>query len=237
MRLLMRWPLPSSPIAIAILGAVLIEHELDGFLRKRLRIVDDDLWEELIEERGFLSTFSRKIMAGHALHLYDDAIRDNLNIVRAVRNAFAHSKRLIDFDHPLVSRELKRIKTPKKHRRAFRKMPTLSPKGAYTSLCYWLVIALIHRQKAALSRSSKRRQKKQQTSSFYQTLAPYLDVGGLAGLGTSSIQNPLTAPATIKSRPRLFRRGHSGDPKTSTRPIGVSDLFEAMSKNDDNKDK
>jgi hypothetical protein len=98
----------TSPIAVAIMGAVLVEHELETTLRSRLKISDDTKWKAMVDERGLFSNFDRKIAAGHALRRYDAEFRTNLDIVRAIRNAFAHSKRLITFDHPLISAELKK---------------------------------------------------------------------------------------------------------------------------------
>lgn len=105
-------------ISTAILGAVLVEHELEVSLRRRLSRKDDDTWGEMLAEGGPFSTFARKIKSGYAMRVYDDAFEANLNIIRTVRNTFAHSKRLIEFDHPLVAAELKKIAVPsfrKKH--------------------------------------------------------------------------------------------------------------------------
>jgi DNA-binding MltR family transcriptional regulator len=100
----------ADPIVTAILGAVLVEHELDNHLRKRVAKKNDDVWSDMVSEAGPFSTFSRKIMAGHALGIFDEHTKDNLNIVRVIRNAFAHSKKLIDFNNPLVVAELGKIK-------------------------------------------------------------------------------------------------------------------------------
>jgi len=127
--------LTSPPIATAILGAVLVEHELETSLRRRLFRKDDDAWDEMLAESGPFSTFARKITAGHTMGLFDEALCTNLNIVRTVRNAFAHSKRLIDFDHPLVAAELKKIEIPKLRKKTFKRIKTRSPLIWSPSLC------------------------------------------------------------------------------------------------------
>jgi hypothetical protein len=84
------------PITAAILGAVLVEHELENELRRRLRC-NDDTWGELLSDIGPLRTFHSKIVMGCALRMYNDDVRFDLNIVRNIRNQFAHSKKLVSF--------------------------------------------------------------------------------------------------------------------------------------------
>jgi hypothetical protein len=223
----------ASPIATAILGAVLVEHELEASLRKRFKIPDDEDWKEMVDEGGFLSTFARKIMVGRALRLYDTDVRTNLDIVRAIRNGFAHSKRLIDFDHPLVSGELKKIKIPKKQRKAFRKICTLAPKDAYVSLCYRLFIVLLSNQSAALKRSTKRwKRKNAPTSPFYQALAPALGLGGSEALDS----NPFRL-ASLGLPLKSFLGDQTFYPKSAV-PLGLlSGLFPPTPKTEGNEDK
>jgi hypothetical protein len=213
----------TSPISTAILGAVLVEHELDSALRKRFRITDDKTWEEMVDERGILSSFSRKIMVGYAVRLYGAELRDNLNIIRAIRNAFAHSRRLINFDHPLVVREFQRLKIPKRQRKAWRKLSAMPPREAYVNLCYSVFIAILKKQTLALRRSSKRYQKKHLiTSVFARTLAPALGLGGLQGLGTNMIQR-FGLSALPESTPLWSPQNRTGGPT----PLALSSLLRA----------
>src|SRR5262245_7114939 len=79
------------PIATAILAAVLIEYDLEQLLRSRLKHKDDKTWAMLVGDNGPLNSFSSKIVMGYALGIYDKGMHSNLNIVRNIRNAFAHS--------------------------------------------------------------------------------------------------------------------------------------------------
>lgn len=89
---------PDQPaIAIAILGCALVEHELDMLLRDRFKKNDDETWEALLDERGPLRSFHSKIVTGYALGTYDDKVQHDLNVIRTIRNAFAHSQKLLDF--------------------------------------------------------------------------------------------------------------------------------------------
>lgn len=224
----------TTPITVAILGAVLVEHELETSLRKRLRIPDDKVWtEKIVGENGPASTFYRKIMLGHALHLYDAEFQDNLGIVRSIRNAFAHSKRVIDFDNSLVSDEIKTIKIPKNRNKEFRKIGTLAPQQAYVTLCFLLVTEMLHRRTTAVQRSNKRWQRKNTISSFVRALAPALGIGGLETFN----KNPFFGLAALGSNPQSFLPGQSGDPNRST-PLGSPPvLLQSLAKKKGNGDK
>lgn len=97
------------PIVTAILGQALVEAQLETLLRSRFKRKDDSTWGLLTSETGPLSSFAAKITSGYAFGLYDEATKKNLNIVKDVRNAFAHTKAIIDFDNQLVAEKLEEI--------------------------------------------------------------------------------------------------------------------------------
>ena len=101
------------PIATAVWGAAMVEHELDDLIRNRMKIRDESTWSELVESGGPLSSFSSKILIGYSLGIYGADIRHNLDIIRNIRNIFAHAKQSVSFDHNLVVKELKNIKVHK----------------------------------------------------------------------------------------------------------------------------
>jgi hypothetical protein len=193
--------------------------------------------------QGPLSTFARKIALGHALRLYDADFRDNLDIIRSIRNAFAHSKRLIDFDHPLVSREIDKIKISKSLRRTLRKIKRpVSPRQAYVTLCLRLVTGMLRKRSAVLQRSTKRQGKKLATSPFYQALAPALGLGGIGSLGMlgGSLGSSLVAGfplASSGSIPQSSPAGRTGGPTTEA-PLGLlGGLFQEPPKTGGSEDK
>jgi hypothetical protein len=204
----------TAPIAVAILGAVLVEHELERSLHARLRVRDDAIWQDMMDERGPLSTFARKIAMGHALRLYDEDFRDNLDIIRVIRNAFAHSKQLLEFSHPLVSGECKKIKIPNKQKRAFRLIVNLPPRFAYVFLCLRLASEMIRKRTARVQRSTKRLERKFAVRSpFYSALAPALGVSG--------------------THPFSFLAGQSADPKSEASKRMLDALFQEPPKTGD----
>jgi hypothetical protein len=102
----------APPIVAAIIGAGLVEHELDEALRDRIARKDDETWENMTGENGPFNTFWAKIQAGYALKIYNARTRKNLTVIQKIRNGFAHTRRLLDFEHDLVLKELKRIEIP-----------------------------------------------------------------------------------------------------------------------------
>jgi len=81
----------SHPIVTAILGAALVEYELEYYLRHRLLNPRhgslkerDEIWTDLTEENGPLGTLYRKILVGQTLRLYEAAVTHNLHIMRNI---------------------------------------------------------------------------------------------------------------------------------------------------------
>jgi hypothetical protein len=99
----------SSPITIAILGASLVEFELEKILREKFHHKDDETWKEITSAEGPLSGFYAKIVAGYAFGLYGLQFRETLHTLRAIRNAFAHSKKLVNFQNGLILGELRKL--------------------------------------------------------------------------------------------------------------------------------
>ena len=74
--------LPDVPDMIAaILGATLVEHQIDQAIRACLKRNDDSLWGRLTDPTGPLRDFSSKIALGYALGRYDSDISDKSNAV------------------------------------------------------------------------------------------------------------------------------------------------------------
>jgi hypothetical protein len=111
--------------------------------------------------------------------LFDAGICTNLNIIRTIRNCFAHSRRLIDFDHPLVASELQKIQIPKLRKKKFKSIKAREPKTAYLSLCLALTSELITRRTKSDQATRQRRLK---TTPLYRALAPALGMGSLYGI-------------------------------------------------------
>lgn len=191
-----------SPIATAILGATIVEMELETELRARFSRKDDDTWKELTGDVGPLSTFNQKIVAAYGFRILDDVLRDGMNTVRQIRNAFAHSKRLIDFNNDLVTHELSRVTLPKGKRsnlyKQFSTVRTLreGARNAYVLLCLALTIQLMDRKnkrdKAKVTRVRRNRRK-----ALVEALRQTTSTDGTVPLGLLAGYRPVDPSQTI----------------------------------------
>jgi hypothetical protein len=86
----------------AILLATTVENALDVAIVKALQL-KPSRQEEMFRSGGVFGDFSNKIIMGHALRIYGAETRLNLDIIRSIRNAFAHAKIPISFDTDEVS--------------------------------------------------------------------------------------------------------------------------------------
>jgi hypothetical protein len=103
-----------------------------------------------------------KIVVGYALKVYDEKFRNDLEIVRQIRNAFAHSKKLIDFDHELVVAEMEGVQSlPRKKRLRldFRPQKTTCMM-AFQVVCIHLIGQMLLRQTRAITAKHRRMSKK-----------------------------------------------------------------------------
>jgi hypothetical protein len=149
------------PVAAAIFGATAVEHELEQQLKRRLKC-NDETWAELVADNGPLRSFHTKILIGRALRIYGDNVGYNLNIVRSIRNQFAHAKKLITFQHELIVKELNKAKSIPGEGRNFHYVSKnrSGPHYAYISLCMLLISFLTRVETRALRGSVRRLRKR-----------------------------------------------------------------------------
>jgi hypothetical protein len=95
--------------AALIAGAVLDEI-LEMAISARLINVGSDRHDALFGRTRPLDSLSAKIELAYALGVFENAFRIQLDIIRDVRNAFAHRIEAIDFEHPDVTKILNRTR-------------------------------------------------------------------------------------------------------------------------------
>ena len=204
------------PVVIAILGCVLLEHELDRLLRNKLRRKDDATWQSLQGENGPLRSLSTKISMAHALGIYDAKVKHDLDVVRTVRNAFAHSKKLIDFNDTLIAAEIQGAHfLSKEFKRFLQTKPTPEmARATFIVVCLKLQTALLLKETAAMRAKAKRWERKAQRKSLTNALLgnPY-SIGSL--LQTSDQKSPL----------QLSRLGQTENPN----PRSLGELIAGLS--------
>jgi hypothetical protein len=185
-----------SPIVTAILGAATIEMELEILLRERFPKISDGLWQTMIGENGPFNTLDQKITAAFAFRMFDEATKDNLKIIKAIRNVFAHAKMLIDFDHKLISAEFRKIKIPKFRKRFHSKAKKgdyYEPKETYVLLCIVISTFLIKKRLVSMKTKARRTAQKRQGALISPLAAALVDsarnhpVNALAQVPLSSL--------------------------------------------------
>jgi hypothetical protein len=90
---------------LAIVIGASVERGLERLLITQLPKLDVGTYEKLISREGPFSSFFAKIHLAFALGLIDNKTRDNLDIVRTLRNVFAHSPKAVSFQTPLIAKE------------------------------------------------------------------------------------------------------------------------------------
>jgi len=93
---------PSDRATVVMFGSFLETH-LERFLASKMRdSLNSDDRQRLFEGNGVLATFSSKILLAFAMKLMGPITRHDLDLIRHLRNGFAHSRMPFGFDAPEV---------------------------------------------------------------------------------------------------------------------------------------
>lgn len=99
-RLIIDWQehLPDDRSLALVLSSV-VEQALEMAIATHF-VIDEESWQRLFDDNvnGPLSNFAAKIKMGYALGIYKKDIRDELDLIRHIRNTFAHAKFPINFE-------------------------------------------------------------------------------------------------------------------------------------------
>lgn len=88
----------ASDRSAVILAGAMLDHFLFFRIKMRFKNQDAETTRRLTENAGPLSTSYAKNLIGYALGLYDKTLFNDFEIIRIVRNAFAHSPRMLHFE-------------------------------------------------------------------------------------------------------------------------------------------
>ena len=99
-----------SDYAVAIVGASLIERALEVAILSRFVPVSNDERGRLFDYKSPLGSFSARIRIGAALGLYGPVTFADLEIIRNVRNQFAHSPVLRTFSDVPIAKSCGKLK-------------------------------------------------------------------------------------------------------------------------------
>jgi hypothetical protein len=99
--------------ASAVMLGAFAETALERLLRTKLRPdLNSDERRPLFDSQGPLGNFSSKIAMAYAMGTIGPITRDDLDLVRLLRNGFAHTRKNLTFDMPVVTAVCARLKTP-----------------------------------------------------------------------------------------------------------------------------
>jgi hypothetical protein len=102
-----------SDRACGILLGAMVESALEGALASVLRPdLSNDLAQRLFDGDGIIATFSAKINLGFALSLFGTKAKNDLELIKMMRNAFAHCRLPIKFETPEVRAICEHLQIP-----------------------------------------------------------------------------------------------------------------------------
>lgn len=96
----------------AIIGAALLDMRLKEAIKTRL-ISRPGVIEELFKPNAPLGSFSARIDLAYCLGLYGEHSHRDLNLIRKIRNDFAHFEAPLDFTSPSVTNRCAELWLPK----------------------------------------------------------------------------------------------------------------------------
>jgi DNA-binding MltR family transcriptional regulator len=169
-------------LVLAITASALIEYEIETLIIARMKRRDPNTILKCFENNGPMSGLYSKSVLAYAMGILDEIMFENVNIVRLIRNAFAHARRPIKFGALEVMAELRKVRLPSKKRSRlyadlhFVKTKTEAPQARFSILCSRINIFLLKKGTAA----AKRRADYLSRKSRYVSLAT---LGRYSGLG------------------------------------------------------
>lgn len=116
--------------AAAIMGVALLDNTLQTAILVKLVQPNTGLFD------GPLSSFAAKIKLAFALGLYGPETRDDLDLMRAIRNTFAHSAREVTFATPEIEAACNAIQ--------FMKGPGVEAKDKYVVTVGFFVFGIMN---------------------------------------------------------------------------------------------
>jgi hypothetical protein len=102
----------SDRAAAVVLGSM-VESSLGTFLKAKIRKdLKPGQKRRLFDYEGPLGTFSAKIILTYAMELIGPVTHHDLDLIRVIRNEFAHSRRHLNFDATQTANVCKHLKYP-----------------------------------------------------------------------------------------------------------------------------
>lgn len=88
--------------AVAIIAATLLEDAVGDVILSHMVWLSDEEYRQMFVGYSPLGSFSAKIQIAYAFGYYKKNVREALNIIKDIRNAFAHGKKSLSFNHEVI---------------------------------------------------------------------------------------------------------------------------------------
>lgn len=141
---------PETDRSVVVIMGSLLEDQLTESIRTRLRPMTEDEEKDLriFKYDGPFGGFSSKITVANAMGIIDDELTLQLDEIREMRNACAHSFRAINFETPELANVALRLFSGG---RGFFPLQTRSPslRMSFMIECATMLVAISHGSKAA----------------------------------------------------------------------------------------
>jgi hypothetical protein len=99
--------------ARAVMLSAILETSLEIFIRNKTRpSLNADDTSRLLDQSGLLGDFGAKILAGYAFNFYGPDTRHDLDLIRILRNGFAHSRIHFQFTTSEVAGVCSQLRAP-----------------------------------------------------------------------------------------------------------------------------
>jgi DNA-binding MltR family transcriptional regulator len=100
----------ADDMSAAIIAGSLVEVELERLIVTKFKVSEPDLVGQIFLNRGPLSDLHSKILIAYAFGFITTPMASELHSLKAIRNAFAHARAPITFEHEVVAREIASLK-------------------------------------------------------------------------------------------------------------------------------
>jgi DNA-binding MltR family transcriptional regulator len=120
----------------ALIVAAWVDDALEALIRARLR-PDKSLADDLLRSDGPLGSFSARIKMSYLLDLIEPTARKDLELIRKIRNDFAHARSELRFTTPSIRDRCKQLHGAEACRAGT--LMLRSPKQKFIATAYFLV--------------------------------------------------------------------------------------------------
>jgi hypothetical protein len=101
--------------AVVLASTAILNSQLEKALKKTMRQLPNKLYERLFETFGApLNSFFSKIVMARALGVITDEVYDELEKIRLIRNRFAHTSVVLNFESDEIAPIFQTLKRPQK---------------------------------------------------------------------------------------------------------------------------